>query len=304
MSRTLLQLNDLTKKYGSLTAVNKLSLTLTKGRVYGLLGPNGSGKSTTLGMVLNVINPTSGSFEWYEGSLTTHQALKKIGAIIERPNFYPYMTALQNLTLICKIKQCSTDNIEDQLKLVNLWERKNSKFSTFSLGMKQRLAIAAALVNNPDLLILDEPTNGLDPEGIHQIRKLILTIAAQGTTILLASHLLDEVEKVCSDVIVLKNGVKYYEGPVNGLTQTYGYFEIAAENKEQLLSFLEANSALGEIIEENGVFQVVATKELSSIELSKDLQKAKIVMTHFTKKQPSLESQFLSITQTQKHAST
>ena len=210
MSKTLLQLNDLTKKYGSLTAVNKLSLTLTKGKVYGLLGPNGSGKSTTLGIVLNVINPTSGSFEWYEGSLTTHQALKKIGAIIERPNFYPYMTALQNLTLICKIKQCSTDNIEDQLKLVNLWKRKNSKFSTFSLGMKQRLAIAAALVNNPDLLILDEPTNGLDPEGIHQIRKLILTIAAQGTTILLASHLLDEVEKVCSDVIVLKNGVKYY----------------------------------------------------------------------------------------------
>ena len=192
MSKTLLQLNDLTKKYGSLTAVNKLSLTLTKGRVYGLLGPNGSGKSTTLGMVLNVINPTSGSFEWYEGSLTTHKALKKIGAIIERPNFYPYMTALQNLTLICKIKQCSTENIEDQLKLVNLWERKNSKFSTFSLGMKQRLAIAAALVNNPDLLILDEPTNGLDPEGIHQIRKLILTIAAQGTTILLASHLLDQ----------------------------------------------------------------------------------------------------------------
>lgn len=304
MSKTLLQLNNLTKKYGSLTAVNMLSLTLTRGKVYGLLGPNGSGKSTTLGMVLNVVNPTSGSFEWYEGSLTTHQALKKIGAIIERPNFYPYMTALQNLTLICKIKQCSTDNIEDQLKLVNLWDRKNSKFSTFSLGMKQRLAIAAALVNNPDLLILDEPTNGLDPEGIHQIRKLILTIAAQGTTILLASHLLDEVEKVCSDVIVLKNGVKYYEGPVKELTQTYGYFEIAAENKKQLLSFLETYSALGEIIEENGIFQVVATKELSSIELSKDLQKAKIVIIHFTKKQPSLESQFLSITQTQKHAST
>ena len=133
---------------------------------------------------------------------------------------------------------------------------------------------------------------------------MILTIAALATTSLLASHLLDEVEKVCSAVIVLKNGVKYYEGPVNGLTQTYGYFEIAAENKEQLLSFLETHSALGEIIEENGVFQVVATKELSSIELSKDLQKAKIVMTHFTKKQPSLESQFLSITQTQKHAST
>ena len=210
MSNTLLQLNDLTKKYGSLTAVNKLSLTLSKGKVYGLLGPNGSGKSTTLGMVLNVINPTSGTFQWYDGNLTTHEALKKIGAIIERPNFYPYMSALQNLTLICKIKKCSTDAIEELLRLVNLWDRKNSKFSTFSLGMKQRLAIAAALVNKPDLLILDEPTNGLDPEGIHQIRKLILTIAELGTTILLASHLLDEVEKVCTDVIVLKNGVKYY----------------------------------------------------------------------------------------------
>ena len=160
-------------------------------------------------MVLNVINPSKGSFQWYGGKLSTHQALKKIGAIIERPNFYPYMTALQNLKLICKIKQCKTEKIQDKLELVGLWDRRNSKFRTYSLGMKQRLAIAAALVNDPELLILDEPTNGLDPEGIHQIRKLIVKIAEKGTTILLASHLLDEVEKVCNHVIVLKNGVKY-----------------------------------------------------------------------------------------------
>jgi len=302
MSNTLLQLYDLSKKYGNLTAVNKLSLTIEKGKVYGLLGPNGSGKSSTLGMVLNVVNSTSGSFQWYEGKLTTHQALKKIGAIIERPNFYPYMSALQNLILICKIKQCSSDCIEEQLKLVNLWDRRNSNFSTFSLGMKQRLAIAAALVNKPDLLILDEPTNGLDPEGIHQIRKLIITIAEQGTTILLASHLLDEVEKVCSDVIVLKNGVKFYEGAVNGLTQTHGYFEIAAENEEQLLNFLKMHSDLGKIKKENQYYHVSLEKNISTTEFSKELQKAGILLTHFSKKQPSLESQFLSLTQTKKHA--
>jgi ABC-2 type transport system ATP-binding protein len=302
MSNTLLELNELTKKYGGLTAVNKLSLSLTKGKVYGLLGPNGSGKSTTLGMVLNVINPTSGTFQWYDGSLTTHEALKKIGAIIERPNFYPYMTALQNLTLICKIKQCSTDTIEELLKLVNLWDRKNSKFSTFSLGMKQRLAIAAALVNQPDLLILDEPTNGLDPEGIHQIRELILTIAQQGTTILLASHLLDEVEKVCTNVIVLKNGVKYYEGEVEGLSQSFGYFEIATENNEQLLNFLEAHPAIGEISKENKYYKVNLTQDISTAVFSKELQKKGILLTHFSKKQPSLESQFLSLTQTKEHA--
>ena len=213
MEKTLLQLDQLSKHYGKLKAVDQLSISIKKGNIYGLLGPNGSGKSTTLGMILNVINPTSGSFQWYEGTHTTHQALKKIGAIIERPNFYPYMTALQNLTLICKIKQCSTENIQEKLELVGLWDRRHSKFKTYSLGMKQRLAIAAALVNNPELLILDEPTNGLDPEGIHQIRKLIFKIAEGGTTILLASHLLDEVEKVCNQVIVLKNGVKFYAFP-------------------------------------------------------------------------------------------
>ena len=204
----ILTVTNLTKKYGSLTAVKNLSFTIEKGNVYGILGPNGSGKSTTLGIVLNVVNRTEGEFAWFEGTTTTHDALKKVGAIIERPNFYPYMTAVQNLKLVCKIKGVTEDKIEEKLDLVGLLDRKNSKFRTYSLGMKQRLAIASALLNEPEILILDEPTNGLDPQGIHQIREIIKTIASQGTTILLASHLLDEVEKVCSHVVILRKGEK------------------------------------------------------------------------------------------------
>lgn len=297
MEQTLLQLNKLSKSYGRLKAVDQLSITLKKGNVYGLLGPNGSGKSTTLGMVLNVINPSSGSFQWYQGTLNTHQALKKIGAIIERPNFYPYMTALQNLNLICKIKQCSTANIQEKLELVKLWDRKDSEFRTYSLGMKQRLAIAAALVNNPELLILDEPTNGLDPEGIHQIRALITKITADGTTILLASHLLDEVEKVCNQVIVLKNGVKYYEGPVDGISQTFGYFELKSKNLETLKQFLEGIDQVKSIEKEQDTLKVFLNADLQSEELSEKLAKAQIFVSHLAKKKPSLEDQFLNLTQ-------
>ena len=297
MQKTLLELFDLSKSYGSIKAVNGLSISLKKGNVYGLLGPNGSGKSTTLGMVLNVINPTSGLFQWYSGTLTTHQALKKIGAIIERPNFYPYMTAYQNMVLICKIKECGTNGIEEKLKLVGLWERRDSKFSAFSLGMKQRLAIAAALVNNPELLILDEPTNGLDPEGIHQIRKLILSIAKMGTTILLASHLLDEVEKVCSHVIVLKNGVKYYEGPVDQITVAHGFFEIKCTQIEAAIRFLESLSEIGEVQNEHDLIRIFPKDALDPESLSKKLAKAKIYPTHFVWKKPTLEDQFLTLTQ-------
>jgi len=298
MEQTLLQLNQLSKSYGRLKAVDQLSITIKKGNVYGLLGPNGSGKSTTLGMVLNVVNPSSGSFQWYQGTLSTHQALRKIGAIIERPNFYPYMTALQNLNLICKIKQCSTDSIQEQLELVGLWDRRHSKFRTYSLGMKQRLAIAAALVNKPELLILDEPTNGLDPEGIHQIRALITKIAKNGTTILIASHLLDEVEKVCNQVIVLKNGVKYYEGSVDGISQTFGYFEIKAKNLDLLKEFLEGIPQVESIEEEKDGLKVLLSAELQAEELSEKLGKAQIFVSHLAKKKPSLEDQFLTLTQT------
>lgn len=296
MGQTLLQLNQLSKSYGRLKAVNQLSITIKKGKVYGLLGPNGSGKSTTLGMVLNVINPTSGSFEWYQGKLNTHQALKKIGAIIERPNFYPYMTALQNLKLICRIKQCGEKAIQEKLELVGLWDRRFSKFRTYSLGMKQRLAIAAALVNSPELLILDEPTNGLDPKGIHQIRELIKKTSKDGTTILLASHLLDEVEKVCNEVIILKSGVKFYEGPVDSISQNFGYFELRAKDLVILKKNLEVMPEVKSIEEENNSLKVYLNTDIQSEVLSEKLAKAQIFVTHLVKKEPSLEDQFLNLT--------
>ncbi len=296
MKQTLLELDGLSKYFGRLMAVDQLTFTLKKGNSYGLLGPNGSGKSTTLGMILNVVNPTSGSFSWYEGVLSTQQALKKIGAIIERPNFYPYMTALQNLQLICKIKQCSDATLQEKLELVGLWERRNSKFSTYSPGLKQRLAIAAALINNPELLILDEPTNGLDPEGIHQIRGLIKKIAGQGTTILLASHLLDEVEKVCSHVIILKKGVKYYEGPVDGIHKSFGYIELKAQNLKLLKQFMAALEEVDSIEEESSILKVFLKNELNTEELSQQLAQEKIYITHLAQKRPSLEEQFLTLT--------
>ena len=238
---SILKISNLTKKYGLLTAVSNLSFDIEKGSVYGILGPNGSGKSTTLGIVLNVVNKTSGKFSWFSGELTTHQALKKVGAIIERPNFYPYMTAHQNLKLVCKIKGISYDSIDRTLETVGLIDRKHNKFSTFSLGMKQRLAIASALLNNPEILILDEPTNGLDPQGIHQIREIIKEIAQQGTTILLASHLLDEVEKVCTHVVVLRKGVNLFSGRVDELISSHGFFELKTHQKDDLLKLLELN---------------------------------------------------------------
>ncbi|PHO00982.1 ABC transporter ATP-binding protein, partial [Rhodobacteraceae bacterium 4F10] len=242
---TILSIQNLDKKYGKVHAVNNLSFDIQKGTVYGILGPNGSGKSTTLGIILNVVNKTSGNFSWFNGNLSTHEALKKVGAIIERPNFYPYMSAVQNLQLICKIKGVSYDKIEEKLKTVNLYERRNSKFKTYSLGMKQRLAIASALLNDPEILILDEPTNGLDPQGIHEIRQIIKEIAKNGTTILLASHLLDEVEKVCSHVVVIRNGVKLYSGRVDEMTASNGFFELQADNQETLKQLLENHSAIG-----------------------------------------------------------
>ena len=207
------------------------------------------------------------------------------------------MSVLQNLRLICKIKQCSYETIQEKLILVGLWDRRHSKFRTFSLGMKQRLAIAAALVNNPDLLILDEPTNGLDPEGIHQIRKLITTIAELGTTILLASHLLDEVEKVCNQVIVLKEGVKFYEGPVEEVSQSFGFFELRANDRKALTQFIKTLSEVKEVKLENNYLKVLLKEELSEEVLLKKLTKAYIYCTHFVKKRPSLEDQFLNLTQ-------
>ena len=294
---TILSLKNLDKKFGRVHAVNNLSFDIQKGNVYGILGPNGSGKSTTLGIILNVVNKTSGEFSWFDGNLSTHQALKKVGAIIERPNFYPYMTAIQNLSLICKIKDISTEKINEKLKIVNLFERRNSKFKTYSLGMKQRLAIASALLNNPEILILDEPTNGLDPQGIHEIREIIQKIAKNGTTILLASHLLDEVEKVCSHVVVIREGVKLYSGRVDKMSASFGLFELNTNDpKNKLISILNNNSHIGSVKEEGDYIIAYLTEEMEASEINNYLFKNGITVSHLVKRKPSLEEQFLNLT--------
>lgn len=294
---TILTLRNLDKKFGKVHAVNNLSFEIKKGNVYGILGPNGSGKSTTLGIILNVVNKTSGDFLWFDGSLSTHEALKKVGAIIERPNFYPYMTATQNLELICKIKGVTTENIDEKLKIVNLYERRDSKFRTFSLGMKQRLAIASALLNDPEILILDEPTNGLDPQGIHEIRKIIKKIAANGTTILLASHLLDEVEKVCSHVVVIRKGIKLYSGRVDEMTASNGFFEIKVDaNEDKLMELLKTHNSISGIKTEGDVIIATLNEAINASDFNKYLFDNGIVLSHLVKRKPSLEQQFLDLT--------
>ena len=296
---SVLKILNLTKKYGLLTAVSNLSFDIEKGSIYGILGPNGSGKSTTLGIVLNVVNKTSGGFSWFGGELTTHQALKKIGAIIERPNFYPYMTAYQNLKLVCKIKGISYDNIEKTLETVGLIDRIDSKFSTFSLGMKQRLAIASALLNDPEILILDEPTNGLDPQGIHQIREIIKEIAQNGTTILLASHLLDEVEKVCTHVVVLRKGVNLYSGRVDELISSNGFFELKTPQKELLISLLESHSNFSHTKVENDLITAFLEHPMEAEAFNRLVFENGIVLSHLVKRKESLEEQFLQLTDKQ-----
>lgn len=294
---TILSVKNLNKRYGALEALKNVSFEIQKGNVYGILGPNGSGKSTTLGITLNVINRTSGEYSWFGGAMETHEALKKVGAIIERPNFYPYMTARENLELVCKIKGINYAKVNEKLELVGLTERQNSKFSTFSLGMKQRLAIASALLNDPEILILDEPTNGLDPQGIHQIRDIIKQIAAKGTTILLASHLLDEVEKVCTHVLVLRKGVILYTGLVDGMSANDVFFELQADDMDHLLTVLQTHPAAKKVVNEQGKVLVYLKENLEAKDLNRFLFEKNIILSHLVKRKNSLEEQFLELTE-------
>lgn len=293
---TILSIKNLNKHYGKVHAVNNVSLEIHKGNVYGILGPNGSGKSTTLGIVLNVVNKTSGEYSWFGGTMQTHDALKKVGAIIERPNFYPYMTAKENLELVCKIKNINYAKVDEKLELVGLVERENSKFSTFSLGMKQRLAIASALLNDPEILILDEPTNGLDPQGIHQIRDIIRLIASQGTTILLASHLLDEVEKVCSHVLVLRKGKILYSGRVDDMSNSEDFFELNSNDIQALKSTLNSHPSIQKVVEENGKIVAYFKTAVEASDLNRYLFEKGIAVNHLIKRKRSLEEQFLELT--------
>ncbi len=229
---------NLTKHYGHIRAVDDLNLEIPEKSVFGILGPNGSGKTTTLGMLLDVIIPTSGSYSWF-GNQSNTENRQQIGSILETPAFYPYLSAIDNLKIIAEIKSAGYGAIDEVLTLVGLYERRHSTFRTFSLGMKQRLALASALLCDPRVMILDEPTNGLDPRGIAEIRDLIRTIAGKGKTIILASHLLDEVQKVCSHFAVLNKGKLLYTGLVNDVSGDEQRIELAADDINQLYSLLE-----------------------------------------------------------------
>lgn len=290
----ILNIKNLTKRYGKLIAVNKLNVSIEKGSIYGILGPNGSGKTTTLGMILNVIRPTSGSFSWFSNT-DRNVNRQKIGAIIETPIFYPYLTGQKNLEIFCQIKKIGYSDIERVLKIVELYDRRKDTFKTYSLGMKQRLAIAGALLGEPEVLILDEPTNGLDPQGIAEIRRLIIAIAKQGITIILASHLLDEVQKVCSHVLILKKGKMLVSGKVDDILLEPTIFEIKVDENDKLRNLLSADNELSLIQEHNNLFVITSNNQFSGLELNRYLFENGITASHLQKQEKSLETYFLDI---------
>ena len=291
----ILKINNLTKKYGNFVAVNNLDLTINSGEIFGILGPNGSGKTTTLGMILGVINQTSGSYAWFEKN-DFENCRKDIGSILEHPIFYPELSAYQNLEITARIKECSLNRIDVVLERVGLLSRKNSKFKTYSLGMKQRLALASALLSNPDVLVLDEPTNGLDPQGINQMRELILSIANEGKTIIISSHLLDEIQKMCTHVAILKQGKMIKTGSIDEILSGKQMFELKSdlpnaefENKLNNLSFIKS------IQKENDLILVMCDDNITTGELNKTCFENGIILTHLAKHKASLEEEFLNI---------
>jgi ABC-2 type transport system ATP-binding protein len=290
---TVLSTNKLTKNFGKLCAVSRLDLEVQRGQVFGMLGPNGSGKTTTLGMLMGVTNPTSGSFTWF-GEESTHLTRKKIGAVLEHPIFYPYLSGQKNLELNAMIKGANPANIAKVLEVVELSGRKDDKYKTYSLGMKQRLAIASALVSDPIILILDEPTNGLDPMGIAEIREIIKRIAADGKTIILASHLLDEVQKVCTHFAVLRKGNLVHSGPVDDVGKGEETVEVIAYHDDLNHILHEFRGSLS-VKSESGKFLVRMRENFHSVDLNRFLLEKGIVASHILTQKKSLEKQFLEI---------
>jgi ABC-type multidrug transport system ATPase subunit len=283
----------LTKHYGRIRAVEDLNLEIPEKSVFGILGPNGSGKTTTLGMLLDVVNPTSGSYSWFGKEFGRNG--RQIGSLLETPAFYPYLSAVDNLRIIAEIKGIGYDNIEPVLTRVGLFDRRHSHYRTFSLGMKQRLALAAALLSDPQVLILDEPTNGLDPKGIAEIRELIRNIAAGGKTIILASHLLDEVQKVCTHFAVLDKGKLLHSGPVNPAAETEHSVELAAADLEKLQEALKSFPEITGMRTEQDKITVTLPATVAVGELSRFLAEKGVWLTHLVALRKSLESQFLEI---------
>jgi len=290
----VLSITGLTKKYGSLRAINNLDLTIEKGNVYGILGPNGSGKTTTLSIIMDIIRSTTGTFRWF-GEEPSYRSRQRIGATLESPYFYPYLSAINNLKINATIKEKPYKGLKDTLKMVGLYERRRDKFKTYSMGMKQRLAIASALIGEPEVLIFDEPTNGLDPQGIAEIRELIIRIAGEGQTVILASHLLDEVQKTCSHVAVLRKGEKLFSGSLDELSKESDVIELSSQNLDILMSALQEIEDIGEVKREGNQLLVNAGPELSPADINEILIEKGIVLSHLNLRKKSLEKEVLKL---------
>jgi len=299
----ILSINNLTKNYGRIRALDNVSFEVPPKTVFGILGPNGSGKTTLLGIIMDVIKSSGGSFTWAGNGLAANDFRKKIGTLLETPNFYHYLSAERNLVIAARIKGRGEGDIEKVLRLVNLYERKDSKFSTYSLGMKQRLAIAAALLGDPEILVFDEPTNGLDPAGIAEIRDLIRQLYKGGKTIIMASHILDEVEKVCTHVAIIQKGVLKTVGSVADLMNTTGAGEAAnvlietrAADNAALKNILEQLKEVVTVAEVEGDLHVVCTENVTGEVLNRYCFEKGIVLNKLNVKRKSLETRFLEIT--------
>lgn len=292
----VLEINNITKHYKTVTALNNVSFSVPEGSVYGILGPNGSGKTTLLGIILDILKPSSGSFTLL-GKSADADIRKQVGTLLETPNFYHYLSAEKNLRIAAHIKGKGFNEIDNVLQKVNLYQRKQSKFNTYSLGMKQRLAIASCLLGDPQVLIFDEPTNGLDPNGIAEIRELIKRLAKEGKTIIMASHLLDEVEKVCTHVAIIKNGDLLTAGSVDEVLVTDEIIEVASDDLIKLENTLQQMGGFSSIKKHNNVLQLFFVNgNANAAAINQYCFNNNIALNHLQVKKKSLETKFLELT--------
>lgn len=293
---SILTVENLSKSYGKIQALSNVSFSVPEGSVFGILGPNGSGKTTMLGTIMDILKPTSGGYKLFDEA-PTEAHRRRIGTLLETPNFYHYLSGVKNLEIAAEIKQHGKDDIPQVLEMVDLTKRKDSKFSTYSLGMKQRLAIASCLLGNPRVLVFDEPTNGLDPVGIAEIRDLMKNLYREGKTIIMASHLLDEVEKVCTHVAILRKGQLITSGNVNEILSNEDMVEVGARDGERLMNVLQNMPQITRVAKEGGmikVFYPVGTADLESI--NNYCFNNGIILNHLLLKKKSLESRFFELT--------
>lgn len=294
---SILTISDLKKSYGRIQALKGVSFEVPEGAVFGILGPNGSGKTTLLSIILDVLNADSGTYSWF-GKPASPDLRKHIGSLLETPNFYHYLSAVNNLKITNSISgRGDAAGIDAVLQKVKLYERRNSRFSSYSLGMKQRLAIAAALLGDPKILVLDEPTNGLDPVGIMEIRELIIELSKKGHTIIMASHLLDEVEKVCTHVAILKTGTLITSGSVEDVLVDEDIIEVVAADNNKLLQVLNTVPGKTTITTKEQVVQVHFPKGTARPEeLNQYCFNNGIVLQQLSIKKKRLEEKFFELT--------